>query len=138
MLVNEVQGCQLLTAVSYVGSLRRNRSRRLVAFFGCMLLGATRPAEAVALTLPQCRLPDTGWGTLVVREARPVSGKRWTNSRERHDKGGLKSRDATKGRPVPIPLVLVALLREHVAECCTAPDGRLFDNERGGLLGSSS
>ncbi|WP_323181087.1 hypothetical protein [Streptomyces virginiae] len=39
---------------------------------------------------------------------------------------------------MPIPPVLVALLRAHVAEFGAAPDGRLFANEHGGLLGSSS
>ncbi|MEV7445216.1 site-specific integrase [Streptomyces sp. NPDC091204] len=138
VLVNEVQGRQLLTAVSYVGSVHRNRGRRLVAFFACLLYSATRPAEAVGLTLPQCHLPESGWGTLTLKETRPVAGKRWTDSGERHDRRGLKSRGRDKDRPVPIPPVLVALLREHVAEFGTAADGRLFANERGGLLGSSS
>lgn len=40
--------------------------------------------------------------------------------------------------PVPIPPVLVALLRQHIAEFGVAKDGRIFANERGGLLGSSS
>ncbi|MEW2136211.1 site-specific integrase [Streptomyces sp. NPDC005409] len=138
VLVNEVQGRQLLTAVSYVGSVHRSRGRRLVAFFACLLYSATRPAEAVGLTLPQCHLPESGWGTLTLKETRPVAGKKWTDSGERHDRRGLKSRERDKDRPVPIPPVLVALLREHVAEFGTAPDGRLFANERGGLLGSSS
>ncbi|MCB5177806.1 site-specific integrase [Streptomyces sp. SMC 277] len=138
VLVNELQGRQLLTAVSYVGSVHRNRGRRLVGFFGCMLYAATRPAEAVGLTLDQCHLPDTGWGTLTLKETRPVAGKKWTDSGERHDRRGLKSREPDKDRPVPIPPVLVALLREHLTEFGTAPDGRLFGNERGGLLGSSS
>jgi hypothetical protein len=47
VLINRGQGEQLLTAVSYVGSVHRNRGRRLVAFFACMLHGALRPAEAV-------------------------------------------------------------------------------------------
>lgn len=138
VLVNEVQGSQLLAAVSYVGSVNRNRGRRLVAFFACILYAATRSAEAVGLRKQHCHLPERGWGTLTLRETRPVSGKKWTDSGERHDKRGLKSREATQERPVPIPPVLVALLRAHIAEFGTAKDGRLFFNERGGLLGSSS
>ncbi|MFF3858711.1 tyrosine-type recombinase/integrase [Streptomyces sp. NPDC002209] len=138
VLVNEVQGRQLLTSVSYVGSVHRNRGRRLVAFFGCILYAATRPAEAVGLTKSQCHLPAEGWGVLTLKETRPVSGKKWTDSGERHDKRGLKSREVTKDRPVPIPPVLVAMLREHIDEFGTAKDGRIFFNERGGLLGSSS
>ncbi|MFJ9728540.1 tyrosine-type recombinase/integrase [Streptomyces sp. NPDC101209] len=137
-LVNEVQGRQLLTAVSYVGSVHRNRGRRLVAFFGCILYAAMRPAEVVGLRLSDCHLPEKGWGTLTLRETRPISGKKWTDSGERHDKRGLKSREAGTDRPVPIPPVLVAMLRAHVKEFGTARDGRLFPNERGGLLGTSS
>nr|WP_190022219.1 site-specific integrase [Streptomyces hiroshimensis] len=138
VLVNEVQGRQLLTAVSYVGSVHRNRGRRLVPFYGCILYGATRPAEAVALREPQCFLPRTGWGTITPKETRPVAGKSWTDSGERHDARGLKSRDVDADRTTPIPPILVWLLREHVAEFGFAPDGRFFANERGGLVGSSS
>ncbi|WP_406273682.1 site-specific integrase [Streptomyces sp. NBC_00191] len=80
VLANEVQGRQLLTAVSYIGSVHRNRGRRLVAFFACMLYAATRPAEAVGLSRQHCHLPESGWGTLTLQETRPVSGKKWTDS----------------------------------------------------------
>lgn len=75
---------------------------------------------------------------LTLKETRLVSGRKWTDSGERHDRRGLKSRGLDKDRPVPIPPVLVAFLRAHVTEFGTAPDGRLFSNERGGVLGSSS
>ncbi|WP_181387205.1 site-specific integrase [Streptomyces sp. Act143] len=138
VLMNAAQGREFLTAVSYVGSVHRNRGRRLVAFFGCILYAAMRPAEVVGLKLENCHLPEKGWGVLTLRETRPVSGKKWTDSGERHDKRGLKMRDPAADRPVPIPPVLVAMLRAHVKEFGTAADGRLFQNERGGLVGTSS
>jgi integrase len=138
VLVNAVQGRQLLTAVSYVGSVHRNRGRRLVAFFACQLYAALRPAEAVGLRLRDCHLPEQGWGTLTLRETRPVSGTKWTDSGTRHDRRGLKAREVKTERPVPIPPLLVAMLRAHVDAFGTAKDGRLFQNERGGLLGTSS
>lgn len=52
--MNAVQGVQLLTAVSYIGSVHRNRGRRLVAFFACLLFAALRPAEAVGLREADC------------------------------------------------------------------------------------
>ena len=131
-------GEQLLTAVSYVGSVHRNRGRRLVAFFACQMYAAMRPAEAVGLREKDCYLPEKGWGTLTLKETRPVSGKRWTDSGQRHDKRGLKSREPKADRPVPIPPMLVDMLREHIAEFGTAKDGRLFANERGAVLGASS
>ncbi|WP_306303458.1 tyrosine-type recombinase/integrase [Streptomyces sp. TP-A0874] len=138
VLVNATQGTQLLTAVSYIGSVNRNRGRRLVAFFACQLYAAMRPAEAVGLRERDCYLPETGWGTLTLRETRPVSGTKWTDSGKRHDRRGLKSREAKADRPVPIPPPLVAMLRQHLREFGTAADGRVFANERGGVLGTSS
>ncbi len=138
VLVNATQGSNLLTAVSYVGSIHRNRGRRLVAFFACQLYAGLRPAEAVGLRRADCSLPAKGWGTLTLRETRPVSGRRWTDSGQRHDKRGLKSREVGTDRPVPIPPLLVTLLQAHIEEFGTAPDGRLFPNERGGVLGTSS
>ncbi|MFT2018138.1 tyrosine-type recombinase/integrase [Streptomyces sp. 796.1] len=138
VLMNPIQGREFLVAVSYVGSVKRNRGRRLVAFFGCILYAAMRPAEVVGLRESDCYLPESGWGVLTLRETRPVSGKKWTDSGERHDKRGLKMRDPEADRPVPIPPVLVAMLRAHVKEFGTAAGGRLFQNERGGLVGTSS
>ncbi|WP_234045806.1 tyrosine-type recombinase/integrase [Streptomyces adelaidensis] len=138
VLVNAVQGRQLLTAVSYVGSWDRNRGRRLAAFYAVLYYAGLRPAEAVGLRLSDCHLPDAGWGTLTLRETRPVSGKQWTDSGERHDRRGLKAREADTDRPVPIPPVLVAILRAHLKEFGTAKERRVFGNERGGVVGSST
>lgn len=119
-------------------SVHRNRGRRLVAFFGCQLHAARRSAEAAGLRVKDCYVPETGWGTVTLRETRPVFGKKGTDSGQRHDKRGLKSREINAHRPVPIPPLLVAMLREHVEEFGTAKDGSLFANERGGVLGASS
>jgi len=110
------------------------RGRRLVAFFGCMYYAAARPAEVIGLRLQDCDLPRRGWGTLRLRETRPRSGSAWTDSREPHDKRGLKHRPRKAVRTVPIPPELVALLRWHVTAYGVAPDGRLFSTQRGGLI----
>jgi integrase len=138
VLVNASQARQLLVAVSYVGSWDRCRGRRLVAFYAVLYYGGLRPAEAVGLRRSDCHLPDAGWGTLTLRETRPVSGKQWTDSGERHDRRGLKAREAKSDRPVPIPPVLVAILRAHLETFGTAKEGRVFGNERGDVVGSST
>ncbi|UQI47872.1 tyrosine-type recombinase/integrase [Streptomyces sp. HU2014] len=138
VLVNAVQGRQLLSAVSYVGSWGRSRGRRLVAFYATLYYAGLRPAEAVGLRLSDCHLPETGWGTLTLRETRPISGKQWTDSGERHDRRGLKAREASTDRPVPIPPILVTILQEHLKRFGTAKEGRVFGNERGGAVGSST
>ncbi|BET47630.1 tyrosine-type recombinase/integrase [Kitasatospora aureofaciens] len=138
VLVNKTQAAQLLAAVSYIGTWSRKKGRRLVAFYAVMYFAALRPSEAVGLKKEDCYLPESGWGALTLRDTHPVSGKKWTDSGKRHDKRGLKSREPKEDRPVPIPPPLVRVLREHIEEFGAAADGRLFTNERGGLVGSST
>ncbi|MET8558724.1 tyrosine-type recombinase/integrase [Streptomyces sp. NPDC004959] len=138
VLVNPVQARQLLAAASYVGSWHRARGRRLVAFYAVMYYAALRPAEVVGLRHMDCDLPKEGWGTLTLWETRPVAGKQWTDSGERHDRRGLKAREVKTDRPVPIPPVLVAILRRHLDSFGTAKEGRVFGNERGDVVGSST
>ncbi|MFJ9244838.1 hypothetical protein [Streptomyces sp. NPDC101776] len=95
------------------------------------VLRGLRPEEAVAVALPDCRLPSTGWGWLILYRTRPQAGKRWTDSGEFHDKRGLKNRPPGETRVVPLPLHLVAMWCEHVATFGTADDGRLFFTEPG-------
>ncbi|MFI6981516.1 tyrosine-type recombinase/integrase [Embleya sp. NPDC050154] len=139
VVINPKQARELLTALTYVGTFGRARGRRLVALFGCMYYGGLRPAEAIGLRTVDCSLPPAGWGTLTLRRTRPTAGKRWTDSGDVHDDRGLKNRsqEDAETREVPIPPVLVALLRWHLVRF-PAKDGRVFGNERGGVLGSST
>ncbi|GGV24921.1 hypothetical protein GCM10010293_22500 [Streptomyces griseoflavus] len=79
-----------------------------------MYFGGLRPAEAVALRRPDCTLPDTGWGSLILLKSRPTVGTRWTGTGEVHDNRGLKNRPANETRIVPIPPRLVCMLRVEV------------------------
>jgi site-specific recombinase XerD len=110
------------------------RGAHLEAFFGCLYYAAMRPAEATALSLPQCHLPETGWGTLTLRQGVVRAGRGWTDDGKAHERRHLKARAVKDSRPVPIPPHFVRTLREHIATHGTAPDGRLFHTNRGGLL----
>lgn len=138
VVVTHAQARELLTAVSYVGSWDRARGRRLVAFYAVLYYAGLRPAEAVALRITDCHLPDTGWGKLTLAQTLPVTTKKWTDTGERHDKRGLKQRDPDAVRVVPIPPALVRILRAHINEFGIAEDGRLFRNERGAIIGSTT
>lgn len=138
VVANPAQARSLLTAVSYVGGYGRARGRRLVGLFACMYYGALRPAEAIGLTDADLKLPEVGWGTVLLNRTRPSVGKQWTDSGETHDDRGLKNRPAEDVRLVPIPPQLVTILRQHLDTFGTAEDGRLFANERGGVVGSST
>ncbi|SEN11907.1 tyrosine-type recombinase/integrase [Nonomuraea pusilla] len=137
-VVNPAQARELLVSLSYVGSWHRGRGRRLVAFFATLYFAGLRPAEAIGLRETDCALPQEGWGMLTLEVTRPSSGKQWTDSGTVHDERGLKQREEREVRPVPIPPELVRILRAHLQEFGVAPDGRLFRNERGGILGAST
>jgi integrase len=136
VVISPRQMRECLTAVTYVGV--RNRGRRLRALYACMYYAALRPAEAVALIKDDCTLPSTGWGKLVLSRSLPESGSRFTDDGTTHAKRGLKLRPVTEIRTVPIPPVLVTILREHITEFGTAEDGRIFQTERGGIVGSTA
>lgn len=107
-----------------------------------MYYGALRPAEAVGLTEADLKLPEAGprpaRGRLENGAAEPSVGRQWTDSGETRDDRGLKNRPAEEVRLVPIQPQLVTILRQHLDTFGTAEDGRLFTNERGGVVGSST
>ncbi|WP_411145895.1 tyrosine-type recombinase/integrase [Streptomyces sp. x-80] len=138
VVANPKQAANLLGAVSYIGGYHRARGRRLVGMFAGMYYGGLRPAEAVAVALPDCHLPEEGWGMANLHRTRPTAGKKWTQSGEVHDDRGLKNREPEEVRPTPLPPTLVAIWRDGIDTFGTADDGRLFFNERGGLVGSST
>ncbi|MFE2991172.1 tyrosine-type recombinase/integrase [Streptomyces sp. NPDC059262] len=129
-VANPRQARALLTGVREQGE----RGAHLEAFFGCLYHAAMRPAEAVALSRSQCHLPTTGWGLLTLRGGVVHAGKDWTDDGQAHQSRHLKARPEKDSRPVPIPPHFVQLLRGHLDRYGTAPDGRLFRTNRGGVL----
>lgn len=51
-----------------------------------------------------------------------------------HDDRGLKNRPTNETRVVPVPPRLVQKHRVHIEASGTIADGRLFGNERGGVV----
>ncbi|MET9219066.1 MULTISPECIES: site-specific integrase [unclassified Streptomyces] len=135
------QAQRLIAAVREQGP----RGEHLAAFFGCLYYAAMRPAEVAALGDDACRLPpapkngtaESQWGELVLSESRPEVGSGWTDDGVSYDKRGLKRRARKATRPVPIPPVLVGMLRAHRATYGTAPDGRFFRASGGGRVRST-
>ncbi|MFE4674068.1 tyrosine-type recombinase/integrase [Streptomyces sp. NPDC056723] len=132
-------------ARALLGAVRDSgpRGAHLHAFFGCLYYAAMRPGETVALKASDCTLPPNSresvkeWGELLLGESRPEVGGGWTNDGTSYEKRGLKRRKRGATRTVPIPPILVHLLREHIARYGTADDGRLFWAARGGRVPST-
>ncbi|MDT0267637.1 hypothetical protein RM844_15220 [Streptomyces sp. DSM 44915] len=132
-VANPPQVRRLLAAVRQQG----RRGEHLEAFFGCLYHAALRPAEAIHLTRRQCQLPAQGWGRLTLRGGVVRAGRSWTDDGRAHEVRGLEARAPEDTRPVPVPPVLVRMLRRHVDAFGTAPDGRLFRTGREGVLQES-
>lgn len=109
----------------------------LVAFFACLYYAALRPEEAVALRQSQLTLSAHGRGAMILTGACPRTAAAWTSNGRPHDPRGLKHRPTGTVRIVPIPPILVCLLRQHIRQFGTTPDGRLFRGTRGGPLSES-
>src|SRR2546425_2998348 len=73
-----------------------------------------------------------GW--LHVGSRAPAPGGAWNAWGARRERRQLKHRAAREVRPVPVSPALAQMLRQHLADHGTAPDGRLFRGEAGGLL----
>jgi integrase len=109
----------------------------LAAFFGCLYYAALRPEEAVALRQDDLTLPQHGRGLIILSTACPRTSTAWTSTRTPHEARGLKHRPPGTIRTIPIPAVLATMLRRHLDDHGTTPDGRLFRGTRGGILSES-
>ncbi|GAA1334472.1 hypothetical protein GCM10009660_12130 [Catellatospora bangladeshensis] len=132
-------GCEVARCGDHdSGSMVEALVTAAAAFFAVGYYAAARPAEGLALREDDCALPEEGWGVLMLGESRPAAGKRWTDSGEVHDRRGLKHRGRKEVRQVPIPPVLVGILRDHLDRYGVGPEGRLFRSPNGGVVSSST
>ena len=73
-------------------------------------------------------------GELHLRNATPDAGSEWTDDGTSREKRQLKHRAEGDSRIAPIHPELTRLLRDHLTQFGTAPDGRLFGGVRVGEL----
>jgi integrase len=129
-VASPAQAGRLLKAIRAQGP----RGEHMEAFFGCLYYAALRPAEAVALREADCVLPKRGWGRIDLAASRPCAGTGWTDDGASREERGLKHRAPGETRSIPIPPVLVTMLRAHITRYGTSPEGYLFRTARGGPL----
>jgi integrase len=130
VVASPAQVVDLLSAVQAQG----RRGQHLYAFFAVLYYGGLRPSEAVALRESGCILPGSGWGRLDLADTEPRAGRNWTDHGGARDQRGLKHRSADDVREVPIPPVLVSILRDHLEAFGAGPDGRVYRSSNEGPL----
>lgn len=92
-----------------------------------MYYGALRPAEVNRLLETDCKLPDSGWGELLLERSAARSNARYIDGGAKTwEARPLKRRRDGAVRVVPIPPQLVEILRAHLDRFGTTEDGRLF------------
>lgn len=124
VVVNPDQAAQLLAAV-------RTIHPSLEAYFACLYYAGLRPAEARHLREKHLRLPEHGWGSLLLVGSTPDAGRSWTESGEPNEDRQLKHRAQNETRLVPAAPELVEALRRHLSQFPSGPDGRLFVTRTG-------
>src|SRR5262245_29360642 len=126
---------QMRTLLEAIRAIGQTQGPRLVALYGCMYYGMLRPSEAASLLLDQCRLPDSGWGVLEFSEIRSAAGREWTDDGQVHEVRRPKGGPRNAVRRVPVPPVLVELLRERSeGPVFLAADGRRLDRHGAGRI----
>ena len=88
------------------------------------------------LRRPTCTCPRPGGG-IVLSASASRAGTVWTDDGTARQERGLKHRADNETRTIPIPPVLVGLLRAHIKRYGTTSDGRVFQTARGGILQDS-
>jgi integrase len=133
VVVSPAQAETLLTAAGQLGK----RGEHLKTFFACLYYAALRPSEGVMLREADLHLPKAGWGRIVLSASASRAGRAWTDEGTARQERGLKHRADNETRTIPIPPVLVGLLRAHIKRFGTTLDGRVFQTARGGILQDS-
>lgn len=136
VVVSPRQAVALIEAAGQVKNSRgpASQGRKLRAFFGLLFFAGTRPAEALMLHEWDLKLPESGWGEILLTESDPQTSTAWMDADEIGESRPLKHRSRKTTRPVPACPELVVMLREHIAEFPPGPDGRIFVAPRGGLI----
>jgi len=145
-VINHRQAQALLEAVR----AQQPSGPRLVSFFAVLYYAGLRPEEAITLHKDDMTLPDLAWnddtqqweeppedddwGWLHFRTASPDVGGEWTDDGRHRERRQLKHRADGDSRTVPTAPPLTKILRAHLRDVGTGPDGRLFTGVRGGEL----
>ncbi|MGZ4586822.1 MAG: hypothetical protein ACXVX9_03340 [Mycobacteriaceae bacterium] len=121
----------LLAAIGATFAAVRTIHPSLGAYFACLYYAGLRPAEARHLREKHLRLPERGWGSLLLVDSTPDAGRSWTDSGEPNEDRQLRHRAQNETRLVPAAPELVETLRRHLSQFPSGAGGRLFVTRTG-------
>ncbi|MGH3448412.1 MAG: hypothetical protein ACRDP4_12405, partial [Nocardioidaceae bacterium] len=75
---------------------------------------AVTPAEVLHLREADCKLPDDGWGELLLTGSTHHVGRAWADGDDAREDRGFKHRPRKDTRHVPACPELVAILQRHL------------------------
>lgn len=119
-------------AVAAIERVRTHQpgSRNYKVICAMVLYAGFRPSEARALRIEKCKLPREGWGEATIDETVKTTSTLY-GLKDDEEIGNPKTDD----RIVPLPPVLVAIIREHIGVrasglICPGKNGRPVDLSR--------
>jgi integrase len=110
---------------------------RYGALFACVGMAGMRPSEAGHLRVADLDLPEERCGLARLRGSTASPGRRFVAGDGVHEDKALKQRAVGEVRPVPLPPVLVEVLRGHLARF-EPVEGRVFTTSTGRPFTSTS
>ena len=131
------QARELVDALSTISKQAVHQYR---AFFTLMWCCGTRPSELYGLRFGSgFDLPETGWGSIVLRNPLVGSSSRWTDDGETAEqRHAMKARTEGSVRVIHVPPEAVQELRAHIQRTKPAHGDHLFRNSVGKPLDQSA
>jgi integrase len=138
LVPSPAQARLIIDAVANYDSSRPSQAQgpRYARYLAFVFLTGCRPSEAMGLRVgPDLVLPDEGWGRVTFRAALVSPGGRWTDDGETHHQtAGLKGRNVSKPRVVPLHPAAVAACRAAIEADAIPVGGLVFRAENGNAL----
>ena len=108
-------------------------AQHLEAFYACLYYALPAPLGGRdAPREPTASSPAAAGAASTWPPPPPAPASDWTDDGTARQARGLKHRAQHETRSIPIPPVLVQILRAHLKRYGTTPDGRIFRTARGG------
>jgi integrase len=107
---------------------------RVLVLIAILALAGLRPSEGRALHVEDFTLPERGWGNLTFGRRTTSPGRMFTDDGEPDEHGSLKWRDCDDLRDVPLPPMLVAIVRRHIRDFDLSEEDYIACDQNGNQL----